>query len=71
MARHANSPSGPGKPTAEETSAVKEQEGRVESTSESDQVGKVEGAGETAGRTEDPAPDDASAERPRDGGNRK
>jgi hypothetical protein len=63
MARHANSPSGPGKPTAEQTSEIAEDEGLTELTSESDKVGEAEGAGET--------PDEASAGRPRNAGNRK
>jgi hypothetical protein len=63
MARHANSPSGPGKSTAEDTSAIKKQEGLIELESESDQIGKAEGAGDE--------PENASAERPRDAGNRK
>jgi hypothetical protein len=48
MGRHASSPSGPGKPTAEKTSAIKEQEGLIESASESDQTGTVEGEGKAA-----------------------
>jgi hypothetical protein len=55
--RHANSPSGPGKPTAEETSIIKQQEGMVELTSEDDAPGGVEGAGvkpqDEAGRDEE------------------
>jgi hypothetical protein len=45
--RHANSPSGPGKPTAEEASIIKEEEGMVELTSEDDAPGGAEGAGTT------------------------
>ncbi|WOD13991.1 hypothetical protein [Paraburkholderia kirstenboschensis] len=43
--RHANSPSGPGKPTAVETSVIKEEEGIVELTSKDDAPGGPEGAG--------------------------
>lgn len=43
--RHANSPSGPGKPTAEETSIIKQEEGMVELTSNDDAPGGAEGAG--------------------------
>jgi hypothetical protein len=41
--RHANSPSGPGKPTAVETSIIKEEEGIVELTNEDDAPGGAEG----------------------------
>jgi hypothetical protein len=44
MARHANSPSGPGKPTAVETSEIKKEEGLVELSSEDDTIGGAEGA---------------------------
>jgi hypothetical protein len=45
MARHANSPSGPGKPTAVETSDIMQEEGFIELSSEDDAIGGVEGAG--------------------------
>ncbi|WP_250500822.1 hypothetical protein [Caballeronia sp. GAWG1-5s-s] len=45
MARHANSPSGPGNPRAVETSDIKEEEGLVELSSEEDTIGGTEGAG--------------------------
>lgn len=63
MGRHANSPSGPGKPMAEVTSEIKEDEGLVELTSQEDSVGKAEGAGDD--------PDERTAPRPRSAGNRK
>ncbi|MFM0049730.1 hypothetical protein [Caballeronia grimmiae] len=44
MARHANSPSGPGKPTAVATSEIKKEEGLVELSSEDDTIGEAEGA---------------------------
>ncbi|MBT2794584.1 hypothetical protein [Paraburkholderia strydomiana] len=43
--RHANSPSGPGKPTAVETSLIKEEEGIVELTSKDDAPGGPAGVG--------------------------
>ncbi|WP_244817347.1 hypothetical protein [Caballeronia sp. Lep1P3] len=45
MARHANSPSGPGKPTAVETSDIMKEEGLIELSSEDDAIGGTEGAG--------------------------
>jgi len=45
MARHANSPSGPGKPTAVETSDIMKEEGLIELSSGDDVIGGTEGAG--------------------------
>jgi hypothetical protein len=60
--RRANSPSGPGKPTAVETSIVKEEEGIVELTNEDDAPGGAEGV--QPQQQDEQRRDDGSAAKP-------